>query len=283
MYELSACVCAAAGNQPELLKCLQVLVSDLHPALLATSLQGGRRAAPWPGGLAGVDRGVDRGAELPQGHAENSKQASTSSADLETGSTLRPLRDRQAEFTAAKLLFFACVPSTPSKLDLVSVLRDAAFMSIVGPLDGYLSSDSSGARARGAVGSVGCWGHPLFRYALDMLSALAIPDPTKVLSLAARAPTPLLQLIVMGAADRARGLLLRSLAASFRNLPWQAAERMLGFCGATCETEDGDALLAVLQSSADAGCRGAQHALEKLKQEAWDREGERRGDLMFRP
>ncbi|GAX82830.1 hypothetical protein CEUSTIGMA_g10256.t1 [Chlamydomonas eustigma] len=169
VYELSVEVCAVAMNYPELLKCLQVLVGDLHSshdaalavaALDNTGLNARRSVTSSQG--QNNSRDCQKGVTSSKQHSSQlqpSKQHCTGlqcnttnssppccsdaptaglhqlpkitaadSAGLsdEQAHTATPpvTPSRHAEFKAAKLLFFSCVPEKPSRLDILTVLRD---------------------------------------------------------------------------------------------------------------------------------------------------------------
>lgn len=157
MYELSADVCAAAANQPELLKCVQALVCTLHPAVTAHACAKAgideskagidESKAGWVSGTGSDDRVVDsagsqegntaRGGSACA-HAGNSNgtggRGATSGCAGAVGGIGRSGRGvavtsaspRAAEFAAAQLLFFSCVPVPRAPLDVYSTLRSGA-------------------------------------------------------------------------------------------------------------------------------------------------------------
>ena len=232
MYELSADVCSAAGNYPELLKSIQTLVTELYPnnsrrAAAEVQAQGQAQLELQPRG-----KQVGSTQEGPEGEASScrsggegrdfpSSSRTDSACDAASPQTGLPLQNsaigslttalangedgdcltssapqlaldptsslcepaasaaaqseagwardclghglgvgrlsgdhvhsscsgssREGEIHAAQLLFFACVPALPSKLDLVHIMRDMVGSPIwgsapvqVGGLPGWL-------------------------------------------------------------------------------------------------------------------------------------------------
>ena len=269
---MSAEVCAAASNHSELLKCLQVLVGQLHPALaMELDLDQGPRPALKQEELR--QQPVPPEEEAPP--SPPSYVEDTSVAHDGGGSCVNPTGSglggdgggsRRAEFVAAQLLFFACVPSAPSRLDTLSVLRGAsgggasasalpdpgsgealhrhaavfpgdAASSTLDSLPAALASlDLSPTLGRSPPP---CWGHVHVQYAVSLLRALSAPDPAAFLALASAAPTPLLGALAGAAAGRARLALLRTLASAYRTLPWEVATHCLGWHGAAPPNQPG--------------------------------------------
>lgn len=219
VYELSADLCAAARNHPELLKCLQMLVTELHPtaqqlgALRTSGCNSALQGSGVSAGHATAEQEAScRTESRPLGNqdgAASEDPAVPVTAALSSDAGPSALGDgRSAEFVAAQLLFFCCVLQRPVAQDMICVLRGAAVRQHLGHQHVLYSlkvlqvREDSGLWTMGELKNVAkpCCNCQENAYAavvpVCVWQALARHDASAFLRLASQPPTRLLQDLV---------------------------------------------------------------------------------------
>jgi hypothetical protein len=259
VYELSADVCAEAGNTAELLKCLQALVNTLYPAARAQAARWRRRqqqAATVPGSCSGQQQAEASAAAAaaavasgrsdhqdpwdedgdalhsagPQSSSQPSKPAAPAAAAEPDG----PPLPREPEVHGALLFWFLCIPVRPVHAEVAKRLRATPPALLI---------------------------TPEFQLALAAASALLRGNWVRLFA-AVRVAPPLMGRVLEAGLAAARGRAVRAMAVVYRSLPAAAACGALGVGGgAGC----GAVLRQALVTAKDSlGSRGAGIALEKL-------------------
>jgi hypothetical protein len=255
VFELSADVCAAAGDTAELLKCLQGLVNVMYPAIEEAAAGGrlrrgdvwhrelsraqageGRQAAghrapgldPWgeEQGLCGGGgrKAAPAGAGPGDGLGAAAAAAAVTSPPPGTG----PLA-REAEVHGALLLWFLCVPARPVHAEVAKRLRAL-------PPRLLAAHDT--------------------RLALSAASAVMRGNCVRLALCRAAAP-PLLRFVLDEGSPAAAARGARAAAVAYRSLPRGALAALLGLSGGgdsgSCKAGSGASAPVVAAAAAAAG------------------------------
>ncbi|KAF8060080.1 NAGS2 [Scenedesmus sp. PABB004] len=249
VYELSADVCAAARNYPELLKCLQQLSNSIYPALsrLPEDHQQQRQRRQQTQQLSQAQQQPEqpeqqRQQQLRQPPALGARPPSSAAPGAGGAAPRTPppgpplLLERRAEVAAALLLYFVCVPARPVGQELVKQLACAGRAPPRGgaPL---LAAPEFQAALRATAAALGCnW----VAFARCLRAS----------------PPPLVRVVLEAGLARARVRTVHVAARAYRMLPRATLLRWLALAPG-----EGGVAAGLLAAAAGEGCRGADAAL----------------------